>query len=546
MKILIKSLVIITFLASSLNSYASNDDINLVVSGYHNNNTRILDNNSVLFSGDAFQLEVEALSELYIYAFLIDSNNNTQQLESQNSSSLVNKDQFISFPSNNSSDWYRLDDNSGIETIIIVSSPNKLNMLQISNEKQLDLLVTSEVSLEKFIIKHLGTKIAMRGMSDLDKMPDEELTSSTVLPQSISENIGPILSSNESSSKVILQIMRESKNSDSNASSKTRGIKEVRIFEDSAPSVVYIKNPTSVGTGALISNDGLVFTNSHVVGDSKKVSVYFMPKNAGKYTGENYMAGVVVNNNKKADLALIKLVKTPVGVKPLLLANASSIKIGQDVHAIGHPGLGAEWTYTRGYIGQILKNHEWGYDDGITRKAQMVIQSQTPIMGGNSGGPLLNDAGEVIGVNSYGGDFDGATYAISVKDLKVFLNEKYIIPKAPAKTSATISASTDWDSNVIKIQRLDYDDDGRLDTLYYLDDDNTGTWETILIEATSKDELIVIMDWDEDGKWNEKVINTNSDSTPDFHIYDEDGDGKADYFGYDDDDDWVVDRYEEA
>jgi S1-C subfamily serine protease len=546
MKILAKSLVIITLLASSLSSYASTDDINLIVSGYHNDNTRILDNNSVLFSGDAFQLEVEALSELYIYVFLIDSNNNTQQLESQNSSSLVNKDQFISFPSNDSSDWYRLDDNSGIETLIIVSSPNNINMSQITDERQLELLKTDKVSLEKFIIKHLDTKIAMRGMDDLDKTPDEEQISSTVLPQTISENIGPILNGNNSSSQTILQIMKESKNSQSINSPKTRGIKEVRIFEDSAPAVVFVETVMGHGTGALISNDGLIFTNSHVVGDAKKVNIYFMPKNSNKYSRKDFLTGVVVNNNKTVDLALIKLTENPIGIKPLALAKASSIKIGQDVHAIGHPGNFSQWTYTRGYIGQILNNHEWDYDDGEIHKAKTIIQSQTPIMGGNSGGPLLDDDGLVIGVNTYGADYAAANFAVSVRDLELFLNEKYTIPKAPAKTSETRSASNEWGSNVIKIKKIDYDDDGRLDTLYYLDDDNTGIWETILIEATSKDELIVIMDWDEDGKWNEKVIDTNSDSTPDFHIFDEDGDGKADYFGYDDDGDWEVDRYEEA
>jgi S1-C subfamily serine protease len=539
MRQLTKSFLVLIIISFSGLILAANSQINLTVKGYHNSNERILDNNSVLFTGDSFQLSVEALDTIHIYAFLIDSSNNLQLLNSPDLPSLVTQNQLIHFPSS-TENWFQLDDNVGIETLMIVSKSSKINASEITLEELLKL-----DNVEKFIIKHISSKLAMRGIQDAENSSEENLKSSFIISSELAEKFVPILNNN-SQGRTITQIMEDSKGARLGASSKTRGVKEVRIFEDSAPSVVYIKNPSASGTGVLISNNGLVFTNSHVVGDSKKVSVYFMPKNAGKYTGENYMAGVVVNNNKKADLALIKLVKTPVGVKPLLLANASSIKIGQDVHAIGHPGLGAEWTYTRGYIGQILKNHEWGYDDGITRKAQMVIQSQTPIMGGNSGGPLLNDAGEVIGVNSYGGDFDGATYAISVKDLKVFLNEKYTIPKAPAKTSATISASTDWDSNVIKIQRLDYDDDGRLDTLYYLDDDNTGTWETILIEATSKDELIVIMDWDEDGKWNEKVINTNSDSTPDFHIYDEDGDGKADYFGYDDDDDWVVDRYEEA
>jgi S1-C subfamily serine protease len=548
MNVSIKSYIAFAFLAVSISSYALNEDIKLTVKGYHNEHTRILDNNSVLFSGDSFRLKVEALSNLYIYVFLIDSNNNVQQLQSQNSNSFISKDQSISFPSSNTKDWYRLVGNTGIETLIIVSSPNTLNTAQITNADQLNLLESSKVTLEKFIIKHLSAKLAMRGISDLDNIPDEQLTSKATLPQTISESIGPISNSNDSSSKTIIQIMEDSKNNELINSSKTRGIKEVRIFEDSAPAVVFVETTMGHGTGALVSNDGLIFTNSHVVGEAKKVYIYFMPTNANKYSRKDFLTGMVVNNNKTVDLALIKLTKNPVNVKPLSLADPSSIKIGQDVHAIGHPGNGSQWTYTKGYIGQILNNHEWDYNDGETHKAKTIIQSQTPIFQGNSGGPLLNDNGLIIGVNTYGTGENGyaVNYAVSVRDLDLFLNEKYTIPKAPSKTKETIAASNDWGNNVIRIQKIDFDEDGRLDTLYYLDDDNTGTWEVILIELSSTDELVVIFDWDEDGKWNERVINTNSNPTPDFHIFDEDGDGEADYFGYDDNDDWEVDRYEEA
>ena len=546
------SFIAIALLCSSLLATAGSDQINLTVKGHHNDNTRILDNNSVLFSGDSFQLSVEVQAELYIYAFLIDSNNNTQQLKSQNSRSLVSKDQSISFPSSNPSDWYQLDENVGEEILIIVSSPTKLDTAQISNADQLNELEGGEVKLEKFTIKHLSAKIAMRGINDLDSIADQDLDSADEIPSSISENLGSILDNNSSQTRTILKIMENSKDTELYSSSDTRGVKEIRIFEETAPAVVFIATytPPGHGSGVLISNDGEIFTNSHVVGNAKKVFIYFMPKNGGKYSKEDYMTGMVVNNNKTVDLALIKLTNNPVGVKPLSLANASSIKIGQDVHAIGHPGNYAKWSYTRGYIGQIIKNHEWDYDDGINRKAQMVIQSQTPIMGGNSGGPLLDDNGKVIGVNTYGASgsssYVAGNYAVSVKDLRLFLNKKYTIPKAPPKTSETKQASTYWEGNVIRVGRSDWNDDGVKDTFYFIDDDYTGIWEVVLIEITNNDELVVILDYDEDGKWNEKIINTNSNPRPDFHIYDEDGDGKADYYGYDDNDDGEVDRYEEA
>ena len=547
MKNISKTLVAIILLTTSIVNIAGADEVNLTVKGNHNDSTRILDNNSVLFSGDSFQISVEVLEELYIYVFLIDSNNNLQQLKPNNSSSLVGKDQSISFPSNNPSDWYQLDENVGEETLIIVSSPTKLDTAQITNPDQLNALEAGEVKLEKFTIKHLSNKIALRGISDLDSIADQDLDSTVEISSSISENLGSILDNNGSQTRTILKIMEDSKGTELNSSSSTRGVKEIRIFEEAAPAVVYIETPMSVGTGVLISNDALIFTNSHVVSDSKKVWVYFMPKYSGKYSQDDYMTGMVVNNNKTADLALIKLIKNPVGVKPLSLADISSLKIGQDVHAIGHPGNGSQWTYTRGYIGQILRDEEWEYDDGIPRKARMLIQSQTPIMGGNSGGPLLDDNGKVIGVNTFGSDvYDAANYAVSVKDLKPFINEKFTMPKAPTKTSEAIQASYEWDGNVIRVGRSDWNGDGVKDTFYFIDDDYTGIWEVVLIEITNRDELIVVRDYDEDGRWNEKIINTNSNPDLDFHIYDDDGDGKADYYGYDDDEDGVVDRYEEA
>jgi S1-C subfamily serine protease len=538
------SFIATALLCSSLLATTGSDQINLTVKGHHNDNTRILDNNSVLFSGDSFQLSVEVQAELYIYAFLIDSNNNIQQLKPPNSSSLVRKDQSISFPSDNPGNWYQLDENAGEETLIIVSSPSKLDTTQIINADQLNALEAGEVTLEKFTIKHLGTKIAMRGINaPLTVNTEDFLKTPTTLPSHISENITLKLDNDNLTSKTVLTILKDSITNEFNKDTVTRGVKEVRIFRDSAPSVVLISRTGGTGTGALISEDGLIFTNSHVVGEAKKVDVYFKPNRPGNYSHNEYVSGAVINNNKIVDLALIKLLKSPVGVKPLSLANVDSLEIGQDVHAIGHPYGGADWSYTRGYIGQLIKDYEWEIDD-IVHKAKMVIQSQTPITYGNSGGPLLNDNGSIIGVNTFGGDYAGATYAVSVQDLKLFLNEKIKPPPASTKTIEAKRASQQYGSNVVKIKKYHYDNDGVKDTLYYIDDDNTGYIELIVVQITNTDEIIVILDYDEDGFWNEKRLNTNSNPNFDFYIYDEDGDGKADYYGYDDDEDGEVDRYE--
>ena len=539
MKSIVRSILLFTTISLCGGAFATNSQIDLKVKGYHNENERMLESNSILFSGDSFQLSVEALNSLHIYAFLIDSSDNVMLLNDD--ASLVSKNTTVYFPSD-TNNWFQLDDKTGLETLVIVSNESSLNMDQINSPEDVYQLKDKGASLETFVIRHIGTKLAMRG---LDAVSDENLIGSIDPKPKAAESFESIMNS-KSSSQTILQIMEDAKGLDSMSSSTTRGVKEIRIFEESAPAVVYIETTMGHGTGGLVSNDGLVFTNSHVVGDAKKVYVYFMPKNSGKYSKDDYKIGMVVNNNEKADLALVKLLKNPIGIKPLSLADASTIKIGQDVHAIGHPGMGSQWTYTRGYIGQILTNHEWDYNDGIERKAKMVIQSQTPIMGGNSGGPLLNDNGQVIGVNSYGSDYAGANYAVSVRDLKLFLKQNYTIPKTPVKDSDAKQASYEWDANVIRVSKIDYDTDGVMDTVYFLDDDNTGIWETALIEIASNDELVVVYDYDEDGKWNEKIINTNDNPHLDFYLFDQDGDGKADFFGYDDDEDGEIDRYEEA
>ena len=85
-----------------------------------------------------------------------------------------------------------------------------------------------------------------------------------------------------------------------------------------------------------------------------------------------------------------------------------------------------------------------------------------------------------------------------------------------------------------------------MDTVYFLDDDKTGYIERIVVELGNTGELIIILDYDEDGHWNEKIMNTNNNPELDFHIYDYNGDGEADAYGYDDNDDGEVDRYEEV
>ena len=188
----------------------------------------------------------------------------------------------------------------------------------------------------------------------------------------------------------------------------TRGTKEIGIYRTAAPSVVLIITVNdTLGSGSYLGN-GQILTNWHVVGANKSVGVLFKPLQEGGALDFNGLVRAdVLKTDRTHDLALVKLSVVPPSLKALELGNPDEIEIGADVHAIGHPN-GQAWTYTKGLISQVRNNFEWkGQDEKINHRAD-VIQTQTPISPGNSGGPLLGDSGKIIGVNSFK-DLEGRT-----------------------------------------------------------------------------------------------------------------------------------------
>jgi len=147
--------------------------------------------------------------------------------------------------------------------------------------------------------------------------------------------------------------------------------------------------------------------------------VVLKPKDSAELRKELAFTAVVEKIDQVADLALLKIIAPPQSLPFLPLGMGSSLSVGQDVHAIGHP-QGEVWTYTRGIISQIRSGYKWKTDDGITHHAN-VIQTQTPINPGNSGGPLLDDGASLIGINSFRAGGEGLNYAVSVDAVREFL-----------------------------------------------------------------------------------------------------------------------------
>src|SRR5262245_47852992 len=139
----------------------------------------------------------------------------------------------------------------------------------------------------------------------------------------------------------------------------------------------------SLGTGFVISPDGYIVTNNHVIEDVEKITV--------KFNDGSELPATIVGRDPKTDIGLIK-VEAKEKLFALPLGNSESVRPGEWVVAIGNP-FGLEHTVTAGIVSAKHRNIEHGaYDD--------YIQTDAAINPGNSGGPLLNLAGEVIGINT--------------------------------------------------------------------------------------------------------------------------------------------------
>ncbi|HRL22584.1 MAG TPA: DegQ family serine endoprotease [Alcaligenes sp.] len=158
--------------------------------------------------------------------------------------------------------------------------------------------------------------------------------------------------------------------------------------------------PRGVGSGFIISADGYILTNNHVVADSNGIFVTLSD-------GKEYPAKII-GTDERTDVALIKIEAK--GLKPLVIGDSNKLKKGQWVLAIGSP-FGLESTVTSGIVSAINRD---------TGDYLPFIQTDVAVNPGNSGGPLINLNGEVVGVNSQiisrSGGFMGISLAIPIDE----------------------------------------------------------------------------------------------------------------------------------
>jgi serine protease Do len=180
------------------------------------------------------------------------------------------------------------------------------------------------------------------------------------------------------------------------------------IYERSSPAVVMIIGYSnsgqrgSGGTGSIIQQDGLVLTNAHVVIEEQtdkpypRLSIYLKPDRVtGDRKADLSRSGKarVVAFSQPLDLALLKLDGLSGPFPVLELDDSDRTEIGDRVVAIGHPEQGGLWTLTTGTISAEFANFN-------ATEGKSVFQTETGLNRGNSGGPLLDTSGRMIGVNT--------------------------------------------------------------------------------------------------------------------------------------------------
>jgi serine protease Do len=221
------------------------------------------------------------------------------------------------------------------------------------------------------------------------------------------------------------------------------------IYKRGLRSVAWVVQPRGKGmawgTGTLVNDkEKIILTNYHVVGDQDGAIVFFPAYNGNDLITEpeHYLKnattmgvkGKVVARSKSADLALIQLDVVPKGVVPLPLADRSS-KPGDALHALGNSGVsnGVLWRYCKGEVRQVFMS-KFKLGDPVFEVNARIVETQIPINQGDSGGPVLNDHGELAAVTE---SFDTkqrlVSMSIDVSEVRTFLAKEKFLPQNPDK-----------------------------------------------------------------------------------------------------------------
>ncbi|MBG30357.1 MAG: hypothetical protein CMI31_10215 [Opitutae bacterium] len=186
------------------------------------------------------------------------------------------------------------------------------------------------------------------------------------------------------------------------------------LVENLGEAVVMVRTPTGLGSGFIIHPDGYVVTNDHVIAGERKISITQFRQTKTELTKVNFENVRIVASSPENDLALLKIEDSLKGPLPTVpLGDSNEVKQGQRVFAVGSP-LGLERSVSEGIVS--LRNR--------LISGRLHVQTTAEISPGNSGGPLFNYRGEVVGVNNMkvvATGAEGLGFSIPVATVKTFL-----------------------------------------------------------------------------------------------------------------------------
>lgn len=261
-----------------------------------------------------------------------------------------------------------------------------------------------------------------------------------------------------------------------------------QIYRAVAPAVVIIRVPDGLGTGVIVDPAGWLLTNYHVVAHGRtedfRVTVSIMLGELSKETGamerkDKLYEARVYKADKLRDIALLKLVKPPKQLSAVRIARQKPVP-GDSVISLGHAGAGMLWAIKAGEISALGKLSEHlatlasFKDDEDGRKAReafqknvekknlgKVIQSTCNILPGDSGGPLLNRAGELVGLNAFSSKDERTgglvSFHVHHAEIRKFMAKR---PNKPARL-----LPDPWAEGGGDMSYEDADLDGRVDIL---------------------------------------------------------------------------------
>lgn len=198
----------------------------------------------------------------------------------------------------------------------------------------------------------------------------------------------------------------------------------------SAPQIVQ-----GAGSGFIYNSDGYIITNHHVVDGAKKITVYLSDKTE--------LEAELIGSDSLSDIAVIKV--NPEGVKlvPIEIGNSDTLVVGDEVIAIGCPaGIEYMGTVTDGIISAINRDVELSGDSTSVKKTMTLLQTNATINKGNSGGPLLNAKGQVIGINTLklGANYEGIGFSIPINGALPIIRQLIEHGKVIERTESFVSS----------------------------------------------------------------------------------------------------------